>query len=161
MRINRPSGLRIDHKTAQDFIARYFARYARVKEFIDQSLETARKTGYVTTALGRRRYVPGLASKNAVIRNPSERIAVNAPIQGTAADIMKLAMIGVWRRLRAEKLRAKMILQVHDELVVEAPEGEAEAASELLREEMERAFPMSVPLKVSLSRGSTWAELEK
>ncbi|HTF56868.1 MAG TPA: DNA polymerase I [Planctomycetota bacterium] len=153
--------LRIDHKTAQDFIARYFGRYARVKEFIDQSLETARKTGYVTTALGRRRYVPGLASKNAVIRNPSERIAVNAPIQGTAADIMKLAMIGVWRRLRSEKLRAKMILQVHDELVVEAPEGEAEAASALLREEMERAFPMSVPLKVSLSRGGTWAELEK
>jgi len=153
--------LKIDHKTAQDFIARYFARYARVKEFIDQSLATARRTGYVTTALGRRRYVPGLASKNSVIRNPSERIAVNAPIQGTAADIMKLAMIGVWRRLRAEKLRTKMILQVHDELVLEAPKGEAEAASELLRDEMERAFPMTVPLKVGLASGGTWAELEK
>jgi DNA polymerase I len=84
---------------------------------------------------------------------------VNAPIQGTAADIMKLAMIAVWRRLRAENRKTRMILQVHDELVLEAPEGEADAASALLNEEMERAFPLSVPLKVSVGRGRSWAEL--
>jgi DNA polymerase-1 len=92
-------------------------------------------------------------------RAPAERIAVNAPIQGTAADIMKLAMIAVWRRLRAEERSARMILQVHDELVIEAPEAEADAATTLLREEMERAFPLKVPLKVSLGRGNSWAEL--
>jgi DNA polymerase-1 len=153
--------LRLNYKTAQEFIARYFERYARVKEFIDRSLEEARKTGYVVTALGRRRYVPELASQNRMIRGPAERIAVNAPIQGTAADLMKLAMIRVWRRLGAERRRARMILQVHDELVLEAPEKEADPVAAILREEMEGAYPLSVPLQVNLSRGRNWAELEK
>ena len=151
--------LRLDLKTARAFIDRYFARYARVKGYLEGTLEAGRRTGYVTTALGRRRYVRGLNSKNAMERSPAERIAVNAPIQGTAADIMKLAMIAVWRRLRSENRATRMILQVHDELVLEAPEKEAEAATALLREEMERAFPLAVPLKVSLSRGRSWAEL--
>ncbi|HKS15686.1 MAG TPA: DNA polymerase I, partial [Planctomycetota bacterium] len=114
--------MRLDLKTARDFIDRYFSRYARVKGYLEGTLETGRRTGFVTTALGRRRYVRGLTSKNAMERSPAERIAVNAPIQGTAADIMKLAMIAVWRRLRAEKSKTRMILQVHDELVLEAPE---------------------------------------
>ncbi len=151
--------LHLDLKTAKEFIERYFARYARVRGYLQGTLETGRRTGYVTTALGRRRYVRGLTSKNAMERSPAERIAVNAPIQGTAADIMKLAMIAVWRRLQKERRKTRMILQVHDELVLEAPEKEAEASSVLLREEMERAFPLGVPLKVSLSRGRSWAEL--
>ena len=152
--------LHLDYKTAQEFIARYFERYAKVKEFIDRSLEEARRTGFVATALGRRRYVPELASQNRMIRGPAERIAVNAPIQGTAADIMKLAMIRVWRRLEKERLRTRMILQVHDELVLETPEREEDASAALLREEMEGAFPLSVPLKVNLARGRNWSELE-
>jgi len=152
--------LHLDYKTAQEFIARYFERYAKVKEFIDRSLEEARRTGFVATALRRRRYVPELASQNRMIRGPAERIAVNAPIQGTAADIMKLAMIRVWRRLEAERLHTRMILQVHDELVLETPEREEDASAALLREEMEGAFPLSVPLKVNLSRGRNWSELE-
>ena len=149
----------LDLKTAREFIERYFARYPRVRGYLEGTLEAARKNGYVTTALGRRRYVRGLTSRNAMERAPAERIAVNAPIQGTAADIMKLAMISVWRRLRAEERQTRMILQVHDELVLEAPEAEAGSSEELLREEMERAFPLRVPLKVSLSRGRSWAEL--
>jgi len=152
--------LHLDYKKAQQFIARYFERYAKVKECIDRSLEEARRTGFVATALGRRRYVPELASQNRMIRGPAERIAVNAPIPGTAADIMKLAMIRVWRRLEAERLHARMILQVHDELVLETPEREEDASAALLREEMEGAFPLSVPLKVNLSRGRNWSELE-
>jgi DNA polymerase-1 len=151
--------MRLDLKTARDFIDRYFSRYARVKGYLEGTLETGRRTGFVTTALGRRRYVRGLTSRNAMERSPAERIAVNAPIQGTAADIMKLAMIAVWRRLKSEKSKTRMILQVHDELVLEAPEKEAGSASALLREEMERAFPLAVPLKVSLSEGRSWAEL--
>jgi DNA polymerase-1 len=150
---------RLDLRTAKEFIERYFARYASVKGFLENTLEGGRQLGYVTTALGRRRYVRGLKSANVMERAPAERIAVNAPIQGTAADIMKLAMIAVWRRLRAEERSARMILQVHDELVIEAPEAEADAATTLLREEMERAFPLKVPLKVSLGRGNSWAEL--
>ena len=151
--------LHLDLKTAREFIDRYFARYAKVKGYLEGTLESGRRLGYVTTALGRRRYVRGLTSGNAMERSPAERIAVNAPIQGTAADIMKLAMIAVWRRLRTEGRRTRMILQVHDELVLEAPEKEADSASNLLTEEMERAFPLAVPLKVSLSRGRSWAEL--
>src|SRR5262245_8717082 len=125
--------LHLDAKTAREFIDRYFARYSSVKGFLENTLEDGRRLGYVTTALGRRRYVRGLKSADVMERAPAERIAVNAPIQGTAADIMKLAMIGAWRRLRAEKRKTRMILQVHDELVLEAPEAEAEAASALLR----------------------------
>jgi len=151
--------LHLDLKTARDFIDRYFARYSKVKGYLEGTLEAGRKQGYVTTALGRRRYVRGLNSANAMERSPAERIAVNAPIQGTAADIMKLAMISVWRRLREERRKTRLILQVHDELVLEAPEKETDAATKLLREEMERAFPLAVPLKVSLGSGRSWAEL--
>jgi DNA polymerase-1 len=151
--------LKIDVKTGREFIDRYFGRYARVKAYLEGTLESGRRLGYVTTALGRRRYVRGLSSANAMERAPAERIAVNAPIQGTAADIMKLAMISVWNRLRKESRKTRMILQVHDELVLEAPAGEADAATALLREEMERAFPLAVPLKVSVGQGASWAEL--
>lgn len=152
--------LRIDQKTAQEYINLYFGRYRRVKEFLDRVLEQGEKLGYVTTLFGRRRYVPQLASKNWQIRGQEERVAINAPIQGTAADIMKIAMINVWNRYRNEGFSAKMILQVHDELVIEAPEREADRAAEVVRAEMERALEMRVPLKVDVSRGRNWADLE-
>jgi DNA polymerase-1 len=140
---------------AQDYIDRYFARYPRVRAWLDATLEEGRRAGFVKTMFGRRRYVPDLASKNRVLASSAERIAVNAPIQGSAADLMKLAMIRVSRRLKGGG--AKLILQVHDELVLEAPEAEADRAAEIVRAEMENAHPMSVPLQVVVSRGADWA----
>ncbi|MBI2932751.1 MAG: DNA polymerase I [Planctomycetes bacterium] len=151
--------LKIDQKTAQEYIELYFRRYHGVKEFIERTLKEAEQRGYVSTLFGRRRYVQ-LATKNRIVRAPQERIAINAPIQGTAADLMKIAMINVWNRYRRERLASKMILQVHDELVVEAPRKEADRAQAILQEEMERVHPMRVPLKVDVSRGPNWADLE-
>jgi DNA polymerase-1 len=149
--------LGIDQKTAQEYIALYFSRYPRVKGYLEGTLEEARTTGYVKTMFGRRRYVPDLKSRNRIISGAAERIAVNAPIQGSAADLMKLAMIRVSRRLKG--MKTLMILQVHDELVLETPEGEAEAAEKIVREEMENVHPMEVPLKVDVSRGANWADM--
>lgn len=150
--------LGIDQKTAQEYIHLYFARYPRVKSYIEASLETARRTTYVKTLFGRRRYVPELQSKNRIISGAAERVGVNAPIQGTAADLMKLAMINVSRRLKGSG--TLLILQVHDELVLEAPAGKAAEAAEAVREEMERVYPLSVPLQVDVATGSSWAELK-
>jgi DNA polymerase-1 len=149
--------LRIDQKTAQEYIQLYFSRYPKVKAYLDGTLEEARRTGYVKTMFDRRRYVPDLKSRNRIISGAAERVAVNAPIQGSAADLMKIAMIRVSRRLRGTK--SIVILQVHDELVLEAPEEEAAMTETVVREEMEGAHPMEVPLQVDLSRGSNWAEL--
>jgi DNA polymerase-1 len=147
--------LSIEQAVAQDYIDRYFARYPRVRAWLDATLEEGRRAGFVKTMFGRRRYVPDLASRNRVLASAAERIAVNAPIQGSAADLMKLAMIRVSRRLKGGG--AKLILQVHDELVLEAPEAEADRAAEIVRAEMENAHPMSVPLQVVVSRGADWA----
>jgi DNA polymerase-1 len=150
--------LRIDQKKAQEYIDLYFSRYPGVKAWLDGTIEEARKTGYVKTMFDRRRYTPDLKSQNRVISGAAERVAVNAPIQGSAADLMKLAMIRVYRRLKPTG--ALLILQVHDELVIEAPEAAADAAAKIVREEMEGVHPMSVPLKVDVSRGATWADME-
>jgi DNA polymerase-1 len=150
--------LEIDQKTAQDYIDLYFSRYPGVKAWLDATIESARKVGYVKTMFDRRRYTPDLQSQNRVISGAAERVAVNAPIQGTAADLMKLAMIRVSRRLKGTG--ALLILQVHDELLIEAPEGAADAAEAVVREEMENVHPLSVPLKVEVSRGATWADME-
>src|SRR6185295_1655031 len=149
--------LDIDQKTAQEYIDLYFSRYPGVKAYIEKTLEEARKTGYVKTMFERRRYTPDLKSQNRVISGAAERIAVNAPIQGSAADLMKIAMIRVCRRLKGTG--ALLILQVHDELVIEAPESAAETAATIVREEMEGVHPMSVPLKVDVVRGATWADM--
>jgi len=109
---------------------------------------------------GRRRYVRDILSKNRMIRGAAERIAVNAPVQGAAADLIKIAMVRVLDRFRREGLQSKLILQVHDELVIEAPEGEEKAATEILREEMEQAHPLVVPLRVDVGRGLNWADLK-
>jgi len=150
--------LGIDAHTAQEYIHRYFARYPGVRSYLDGTLEAARKIGYVKTMFGRRRYVPEIGSKNRVISGAAERIAVNAPIQGSAADLMKMAMIRVSRRLESRK--TLLILQVHDELVLEAPLEEAKEAEAIVREEMEHVYPLSVPLKVVVSRGPNWADME-
>jgi DNA polymerase-1 len=150
--------LGIDQKKAQEFIDLYFSRHPNVKGWLDGTIEAARATGYVKTMFDRRRYTPDLKSQNRIISGAAERVAVNAPIQGTAADLMKMAMIRVSRRLKGTG--ALLILQVHDELVLEAPEGRAAEAAKIVREEMENVHPLSVPLKVDVSRGATWADME-
>jgi DNA polymerase-1 len=143
---------------AQQTIDAYFARYQGVRRFLDETVEAARAQGFVTTLLGRRRYLPDLSSRNRVLRNAAERMAVNTVIQGTAADLIKQAMVEVERALAAAGLRAQMILQVHDELVFEVPAAEAEATGALVRERMERVFALDVPLLVEVGVGRNWRE---
>ena len=148
---------------AEDFIKTYFERFPKVREYIDRTKALATRQGYVETLLGRRRYFPELrpgsrATHN--VRQAAERMAINAPIQGTAADIIKIAMIRLHRALRERGLRARMILQVHDELVVEAPEEEVATVAPLMREIMESAFELKAPLKADLKVGRNWEEME-
>ncbi len=141
---------------AKDFIERYFRRYPGVKAYMDAAVKKGHEQGYVTTLMNRRRYLPELSSSNFAVRAFGERCAMNSPIQGTAADIIKLAMIAVDRALREEGFEAKLILQVHDELIVEAPEAEAERVRDLLRRCMEGVVTLSVPLRTDISIGGDW-----
>ena len=143
-------------KEAKEYIDNYLAKYSGVREYMSGIIESAKKLGYVSTLFGRRRYLPELLSPNFNTRSFGERVALNMPIQGTAADIIKIAMINVSRRLRDEGLAARLILQVHDELIVECPEGEAEIVSLVLREEMEGAAQLSVPLVAETRAGKSW-----
>ena len=141
---------------AKAFIERYFDRYPGVKAYMNEAVRKGHAQGYVTTLMNRRRYLPELTSSNYAVRAFGERCAMNSPIQGTAADIIKLAMIAVNRDLKAGGFEARLILQVHDELIVEAPEGEAEAVRELLRQCMEGVMKLSVPLRTDISIGGDW-----
>ena len=143
---------------AKEYMDKYFAHYAGVCTYMDAVVEQARQAGYVSTLWGRRRWIPEIKSSSFNTRSFGERVALNAPIQGTAADIIKLAMIRVRDRLRAEGLEGKLVLQVHDELIVECPEGEAEAVCRLVEEEMEGVAALSVPLLAETHAGKTWAE---
>jgi DNA polymerase-1 len=143
---------------AQSTIDAYFARYRGVRRFLDETVETARARGFVQTLLGRRRYLPDLQSRNRVLRNAAERMAVNTVIQGTAADLIKKAMVEVDAALRARALDAQMILQVHDELVFEVPDPEIEATRRIVRERMEAVHPLEVPLLVEIGIGRNWRE---
>ena len=145
-------------KEAAQIIEDYFASFPTIRSFIDGTLESARRTGYVETIFGRRRYVPDVNSHNANIRAMAERNAVNAPIQGSAADIIKLAMIGVDGALRQQGLRARMVLQIHDELVLEVPEDEIQPVKRILTEQMEGVLALSVPLTVECNYGKNWLE---
>jgi len=145
-------------KEARAYIENYLEKYSGVREYMTDIVSSAKKLGYVSTLFGRRRYLPELKSTNFNTRSFGERVALNMPIQGTAADIMKIAMINVARRLSAEELSAKLILQVHDELIVECPESEAETVGILLREEMENAAKLSVPLIAETRAGKSWFE---
>ena len=150
--------INVSVKEADQFIKNYLATFPGVKNYMDETIAHGTEKGYVTTLFGRRRALPELASKNHNLRALGERMAMNTPIQGTAADVIKLAMVKVWRRLRTEGLTAKLILQVHDELIVEAPEAEAETVARILKEEMEGAVSYSVPLTADVGQGKTWLE---
>lgn len=150
--------LGVSPSEAKDFIERYFARYGKVKAYLNSLIESARESGFAVTRLGRRRRVVDIKSQNRMQREVSERVAINMPIQGSAADMIKIAMVSLAKRLKAEKFRARMILQVHDELVFEAPPEEKERLEKVVREEMEGAMPLSVPLKVDLCWGTDWSQ---
>ena len=150
---------KIDQKEAQRYITEYFATHPRVRAFIDQTLAFGREHGYVTTLLGRRRYLPDLRSANLVARNAAERMAMNSPVQGTASDMIKIAMVRTQEALGARGLRARMLLQVHDELLFEAPPEEIAAVEALAREIMEAALPLEVPVVVDVKSGADWAEV--
>ena len=152
--------LGIPVSAAKEFISSYFARFPKVKEYVSAVQEEARQKGYVCTLLGRRRYIPEIQSGNRNTRSFGERAAINSPIQGTAADIMKLAMIRVDKRLRNDAGSARLLLQVHDELLLEVRAEEAPALCEAVREEMSAAFPLDVPLKVDVKRGPNWSDME-
>jgi DNA polymerase-1 len=144
---------------AQSFIGHYFRVYARVREYLDQIVVEARGRGYVETLLGRRRYLPELASERGLERSNAERAAINTPIQGSAADLMKLAMIRVRNALKLRHPSARLLLQVHDELLLECPVEEASAVAERVRAEMEGCFELSVPLRVTVGCGATWFDV--
>ncbi len=150
---------KIDQKEAQRYINAYFAAHPLVRAFIDRTLAEGRERGFVTTLLGRRRYLPDLRSGNPVARNAAERMAMNAPVQGTASDMIKIAMVRVHEALAARGLRARMLLQVHDELLFEAPPEEVPAVEALAREIMADALPLLVPVVVDVKSGKDWSEV--
>ncbi len=148
--------LGITRKEAKQFIERYFDSYPSVKEYMDDIVVEAKQKGYVSTLMNRRRYLPDITSRNFNVRSFAERTAMNTPIQGSAADIIKKAMIDLDHRMKQEKLQAKLLLQVHDELILEAPEDEIETLKEIVPEMMEKTVEISVPLKVDYSYGESW-----
>lgn len=151
-------GLSISRKEAESYIGQYFATYPAVKQLLERTVAAAKRQGYITTMFGRRRPVPELASSNFMQRSFGERVAMNSPIQGTAADIMKIAMIRVWDRLKKEKLESQLVLQIHDELLLEVTEREQEAAQRILTEEMRGAAELAVTLEIDLHTGTNWYE---
>jgi DNA polymerase-1 len=152
--------LNIDPRTAEAFIDEYFLRYPRVKSYLEGQIEFVRAHGYVTTLLGRRRYIPEAQNTNFAVRQFAERQAINAPVQGSAADLIKMAMVRIDLRLRKEGLRSRLILQVHDELVFEMAKKEESALPALVREEMEGVMSLRVPLKVALKAGPDWSHMD-
>ena len=148
--------LSITRKEAAQFIERYFASYPQVKQYMEDIVQEAKQKGYVSTLLNRRRYIPEITSRNFNMRSFAERTAMNTPIQGSAADIIKKAMIEMADRLQSEKLQARLLLQVHDELIFEAPQDEIEKLKEIVPDVMENCIELNVPLKVEYSYGPTW-----
>jgi DNA polymerase-1 len=152
--------LGIDQREAKKFIDAYFEKYAGVRRYIDRTLEETRKEQSVKTLFGRTRPIPDITSKNANMRGFAERTAVNTPLQGTAADLIKLAMIQIDEELRARKLKSRMLLQVHDDLLFEVPENEIELMRGLVREKMESVHKLNVPLLVELGVGPNWRDVK-
>ena len=152
--------LGISRKKAEQYIEQYLEKYKGVKEFMDRIVEKAKEQGYVETLFHRRRYIPELSSNNYMVRQFGARAAMNTPIQGTAADIMKIAMIEVNKKLEEEKLNAKLILQIHDELLIECKIEEKEEVKKILKESMENAVKLSIPLEVEVSEASNWYDVK-
>ena len=151
-------GLSITRKEAAEFIEQYFRTFPGIKAFLDSAVAGAKEKGYSETLYGRRRPIPELKESNFMRRSFGERVAMNAPIQGTAADIIKIAMVGVDRSLRAKNLKSRLVLQVHDELLVEADEDEIGQVQEIIRREMEGAADMKVRLEIDMHTGNSWYE---
>ena len=152
--------LKISRNEAGDYIAAYFKKFQGVKAFLDGLKEEAEKTGFASTLMGRRRPLPGIRSSNRTLKSMAERMAINTPIQGTAADLIKKAMIAIDQRLLRQNLRGRMLLQVHDELILEVPEEELDTIELLVKEEMENVASLNVPLIVDLASGGHWASLK-
>jgi DNA polymerase-1 len=150
--------LKVPRREAADLIEAYFRLYPKVKDYMDAAITKARANGYAETVLGRRRTLRDINSRNATARQAAERDAINTPVQGSAADLIKVAMVKVDKALRAEGLRAKMVLQIHDELVFDVPRGEVEQVKEIARREMTSALDFGVPLDVGIGVGENWLE---
>jgi DNA polymerase I len=146
---------------AQSFIDAYFSRYPGVRDYIDKQVDFAQKNGFVMTLLGRRRYIPEINDKNTGIREFAKRKAINTPIQGTASDLIKLAMVDIHREIKRKNLKTEMILQIHDELIFDVPEEELEESSGLVRERMENVLRLDVPIRVDIKKGRNWLEMEE
>ncbi|MBI3464866.1 MAG: DNA polymerase I, partial [Planctomycetes bacterium] len=152
--------LGIEQEAAEAFIDAYFQKYSGVQAFIARALEQAHRDGYVTTILGRQRRISGVRAKLGRMLNQPEREAVNTVIQGSAADLIKVAMVNLHRRLRREEMEAKMLLQIHDELVFEVPDAELPHMADMVVQEMTGAMQLDVPLKVEVAAGPNWLEVE-
>ena len=150
--------LDISPPAAQQLMDTYFERFGGIRDYLKDVVEEARKVGYTETIMGRRRYLPDLMHDNRQRREVAERMALNAPIQGSAADIIKLAMLNVQRAIEKEKMSSRLLLQIHDELILEVVKGEEEKISELVRREMGSAYPLKAPLDVNAGLGLTWHE---
>ena len=150
--------LHISMREASDFIKTYFERYPRVNEFLDRCKADAKRRGYAQTLAGRQRPIPELTNQNPSIRAAAERLAVNTPLQGTAADLIKIAMIEIDKEIQEKKLNGKMILQIHDELIFEVPDEEAPQFEKLVKNKMERVLKLNVPIEVHIAVGKNWAE---
>jgi DNA polymerase-1 len=150
---------KLSREEAAQFIALYFEKYPKVKEYLEATKEQARRLGYVQTVLGRRRFLPEINSANRMVREAAERMAINAPVQGSSADIIKIAMINLYREMEKRNLKSKMLLQIHDELLFEVPEAEVEEMKSLVGELMPRAFQLRVPVKIDTKLGKNWAEM--
>ena len=148
--------LKIFPKEAKKFIDQYFQLYSNVKVYMEKTIEDARQAGYTMTLMNRKRYLPDLNSKNRQAREAAERVAINSPVQGSAADLIKLAMINLDREIKQRNLNSRMILQVHDELVFECPQKEEEEMRKLVKKEMEEVMPLKVPLIVDMGWGENW-----
>ena len=148
----------LNRKESKELIDRYFEKYPMLKKYMNDQISFARRNGFVETILGRRRYLKNINSQNRVVRSAAERNAINAPIQGSAADIIKIAMINIQKELSSKNLKSKMLLQVHDELVFDVFKPELNEIIELTKNQMEQAYKISVPLTVDLNYGINWLE---
>lgn len=148
--------LKITKKEAKEYMDIYFERYPKIKKYLEETTETAKDKGFVTTILNRRRFIPEISSSNKIVKALGERLAMNAPIQGSAADIIKLAMVNVYKEIEKRKLKSKLILQVHDELIVNVVKDELDEVKNVVKKEMEKVLTLSVPLEVDINIGSTW-----
>ncbi len=148
----------LTRKESKELIDTYYETYPKLRNYMAKQVDFARENGYVETVLGRRRYLKNINSQNAIVRGAAERNAVNAPIQGSAADIIKLAMINIHKRFEKENFKSKMLLQVHDELVFDAHKNELEIIKPIIKEEMENAYKIAVPLDVEMGIGENWLE---